>query len=95
MMYDFSPKQARWAPPVIERKPLIAKVLYGNSSDCDMLQIMRLSCTTRHTVDNTDIAALHLGRKLIDSPAAGRSRWPALSACNATSKRPTRTTSGR
>jgi outer membrane protein len=69
LMYDFSPKQARWAP---QAKPLIAKVLYGNSSDCDMLQIMRLSCTTRHTVDNTDIAALHLGRKLIDSPGG----WP-------------------
>jgi outer membrane protein len=69
MMYDFSPKQARWAS---QSKPLIAKVLYGNSSDCDVLQIMRLSCTTRHTVDNTDIAALHLGRKLIDSPGG----WP-------------------
>jgi outer membrane protein len=69
MMYDFSPKQARWAP---ESKPLIAKVLYGNSSDCDVLQIMRLSCTTRHTVDNTDIAALHVGRKLIDAPGG----WP-------------------
>ena len=69
MLYDFSPKQARWAP---ESKPLIAKVLYGNSSDCDMLQIMRLSCTTRHTVDNTDIAALHVGRKLIDAPGG----WP-------------------
>ena len=55
-----------------QAKPLIAKVLYGNSSDCDMLQIMRLSCTTRHTADNTDIAAVHLGRKLIDSPGG----WP-------------------
>jgi len=68
-MYDFSPKQARWAP---ESKPLIAKVLYGNSSDCDMLQIMRFSCTTRHTADNTDIAALHVGRKLIE----GAGGWP-------------------
>ena len=68
-MYDFSPKRTRWAP---ESRPLIAKVLYGNSSDCDMLQIMRLSCTTRHTVDNTDIAALHVGRKLIEH-AGG---WP-------------------
>jgi len=37
-----------------------------------MLQIMRLSCTTRHTVDNTDIAALHVGRMLIDTPDG----WP-------------------
>jgi len=68
-LYDWSPKQARWAP---ESKPLIVKALYGNSSDCDMLQIMRFSCTTRHTVDNTDIAALHVGRMLIDSPDG----WP-------------------
>jgi len=68
-LYDWSPKQARWAPP---SKPLIVKALYGNSSDCDMLQIMRFNCTTRHTVDNTDIAALHVGRMLIDTPNG----WP-------------------
>ena len=68
-MYDFSPKQRRWAP---ESKPLIVKVLYGQSSDCDVLQVVRLDCTTRHTVDNTDVAALHVGRKLIER-AGG---WP-------------------
>jgi len=68
-LYDFSPKQQRWAP---ESKPLIVKALYGQSSDCDMLQIMRTTCTTRHTVDNTDIAALHIGRKLIE----GAGGWP-------------------
>jgi len=68
-MYDFSPKQARWAP---QSKPLIAKVLYGNSSDCDMLKIMKFSCTSRHTVDNTDIWAVHAGRMLIDTPDG----WP-------------------
>jgi outer membrane protein len=31
-----------------------------------MLQIMRLSCTSTHSVDNTDVAALHVGRKLIE-----------------------------
>jgi MipA family protein len=68
-MYDFSPKQERWAPA---SKPLIVKVLYGQSSDCDVLQIVRLNCTTRHTVDNTDVAALHVGRKLIE----GAGGWP-------------------
>ena len=72
-LYDWSPKQARWAPLSSPGgKPLIVKALYGNSSDCDMLQIMRFSCTTRHTVDNTDIAALHVGRMLIDTPDG----WP-------------------
>jgi outer membrane protein len=64
-LYDFSPKEKRWEP---ESKPLIVKVLYGYSSDCDVLQIMRLSCTSTHTVDNTDIAAVHVGRKLIERP---------------------------
>jgi len=68
-LYDFSPKQARWAPA---SKPLIVKALYANSSDCDVLQIMRFNCTTRHTVDDTDIWAVHLGRKLIEN-AGG---WP-------------------
>jgi len=72
-LYDFSPKQARWAPRIsADGKPLIVKALYGNSSDCDMLQIMRFNCTTRHTVDNTDVVALHVGRKLIER-AGG---WP-------------------
>jgi len=62
-MYDFSPKQDRWAPA---GKPVIVKVLYGQSSDCDVLQIVRFSCTSRHTVDNTDIAAVHIGQKLVE-----------------------------
>jgi outer membrane protein len=68
-LYDFSPKEKRWQP---ESKPLIVKALYGFSSDCDVLQIVRLSCTSTHTVDRTDIAALHVGRTLIER-AGG---WP-------------------
>jgi outer membrane protein len=63
-MYDLGPKQSRYASS--DGKPLIVKVLYGNSSDCDMLQIVKLSCTSRHTVDDTDVAAVHFGRKLIE-----------------------------
>ena len=68
-LYDFSPKERRWQP---QARPLIVKLLYGQSSDCDVLQIVRLSCTSRHTVDNTDIAAVHVGRKLIE----GAGGWP-------------------
>ncbi|HYR34814.1 MAG TPA: MipA/OmpV family protein [Burkholderiales bacterium] len=68
-LYDFSPKQQRWAPA---SKPLIVKALYGNSSDCNVAQTVELTCTSRHTVDNTDIAAVHIGRKLIEN-AGG---WP-------------------
>ncbi len=68
-LYDFSPKQARWAP---DSKPVIVKFLYGNSTDCNVAQTVELSCTSRHTVDNTDVAALHLGRMFIQN-AGG---WP-------------------
>jgi outer membrane protein len=68
-LYDFQPKQKRWQP---QAKPLIVKVLYGQSSDCDVLQIVRFSCTSRHTVDKTDIAAVHVGRKLVE----GAGGWP-------------------
>lgn len=68
-LYDFSPKEKRWQP---QSRPLIVKALYGYSSDCDVLQIVRLSCTSTHTVDNTDVAAVHVGRKLIER-AGG---WP-------------------
>ena len=68
-LYDFSPAEQRWAPA---SKPLIVKFLYGYSSDCNVAQTVELSCTSTHTVDNTDIAAVHLGRKLIEN-AGG---WP-------------------
>ena len=65
VMYDFSPQAKRWAP---EDKPLIVRALYGHSSDCDVLQIVRLSCTSTHTVDNTDIWGVDVGRYLIRRP---------------------------
>ncbi|HZE61653.1 MAG TPA: MipA/OmpV family protein [Burkholderiales bacterium] len=68
-LYDYSPKQARWAPA---SKPVIVKFLYGNSTDCNVAQTVELTCTSRHTADNTDVAAVHFGRKLIEN-AGG---WP-------------------
>ncbi len=63
--YDFSPGIKRWEP---EGKPLIARLLYGASSDCDVLQIVQLKCTTTHTVDSTDVWAMEIGRTLIKEP---------------------------
>lgn len=65
VIYDFSPAIKRWEP---EARPLIARLLYGASSDCDVLQVVRLNCTTTHTVDSTDIWAMELGRTLIKEP---------------------------
>ena len=65
VLYDFSPAAKRWAP---EGKPLIVRALFGYSSDCDVLQIVRLTCTSTHTVDNTDIWGVDFGRYLIRRP---------------------------
>lgn len=65
ILYDFSPNIRRWEP---ERKPIIARLIWGNSSDCDVGRIVQGKCTTRHTVDATDIWGIDLGRVLINEP---------------------------
>lgn len=62
VLYDFGP-QAKLRPP--EGKPFIVRAMYGYSSDCDMLQIVRLTCTSTHTVDDTDIIGVDVGKKLV------------------------------
>ena len=61
VMYDFSPQTRQWP----EGRPTIARVFYGASSDCDMLQIMRLACTSTHTQDTTSVAGYEIGRPLV------------------------------
>lgn len=63
VLYDFSPAAKRFAPE--SGAPLIVRALYGYSSDCDVLQIVRLSCTSTHTVDKTDVFGVEVGRTLI------------------------------
>ena len=60
--YDLSTDREIWP----ERRPLIARALYGDSSDCDVLQIAMFRCTTTHTQDNTSIAGVEVGRPFID-----------------------------
>lgn len=61
-IYDLSPEHEAWP----ERRPLIARVLYGASTDCDAMQIATLRCTSTHTQDPTSIAGYELGRPFID-----------------------------
>jgi outer membrane protein len=61
VMYDFSPQTRKWP----EGRPTIARVFYGASSDCDMLQIVRLACTSTHTQDPTNVAGYEIGRPLV------------------------------
>jgi outer membrane protein len=62
LMYDVSPDQQAWP----ETRPLIMRAYYGASSDCNVLHIVRLRCTSTHTSDNTDVAAFEVGRPFID-----------------------------
>jgi MipA family protein len=62
LMYDFSPEHAVWP----ENKPLIAKVMYGRSTDCNLVAVMRLSCTSTTTADQTRVSAIEVGRPFVE-----------------------------
>jgi len=62
LMYDFSPEHAVWP----ENKPLIVKVMYGKSTDCNLVVVMRLACTSTATADQTRVSAIEFGRPFIE-----------------------------
>ena len=61
-VYDVSPELDAWP----EGRPLIARVFYGASSDCDVMTIATLRCTSTHTQDNTGVAGFEVGRPFIE-----------------------------
>ena len=61
LLYGFKPDQAaEW-----DRRPLIMRLTYGQSSDCDLLPILGWGCTSTHTQDNTSIVSLDVGQILV------------------------------
>jgi len=62
LMYDFSPEHSAWP----EHKPLIVKVMYGKSTDCNLLPIMTFRCASTKTADQTGISAIEVGRHFIE-----------------------------
>ena len=61
LMYGFKPDQAsEW-----DRRPLILRLAYGGSSDCDLLPILGWDCTTVNTQDDTSIWAIDVGQVLV------------------------------
>jgi outer membrane protein len=62
LFYDLSPDHDAWPAS----RPLIARVFYGASTDCDVVPIATLRCTSTHTQDRTDIAGFEVGRPFID-----------------------------
>ena len=61
-LYDLSPQVDPWT----SSRPLIVRAYYGESSDCDVMPIATLRCTSTHTQDKTDVAAIEFGRSFID-----------------------------
>lgn len=61
-LYDVSPQHGSWAAP----RPLILRAFYGGSTDCDVLPIITLRCTSVHTQDKTDVAGIEVGRPFIE-----------------------------
>jgi MipA family protein len=61
LMYGFTPEQAS----ELDRRPLIVRLGYGQSSDCDLLEIVSLQCTTVNTQDDTSVVVLDFGQVLV------------------------------
>jgi outer membrane protein len=62
VMYGFTPEpSSAWQA----RRPLILRVGYGQSSDCDLLPIVTLQCTTTNTQDPTSIVLIDVGQVLL------------------------------
>ena len=62
LMYDFSPEHAVWP----EDKLFIVKLMYGRSTDCNLVSVMRLSCTSTRTADQTRVSAIEVGRPFVE-----------------------------
>ena len=48
-----------------ESEPLIVKLLYGRSTDCNLINTMTLRCASVNTADNTRIAGIEIGKPFI------------------------------
>ena len=69
VMYDFTPQQpATWEGD----RPVIVRAFHGDSSDCDVMQTVRLACTSTHTLDPTSVAGFEVGRPVV----LGLNGWP-------------------
>ena len=61
-MYDFSPEHAIWP----DNNPLIVKVMYGKSTDCNLISVMEFSCASTRTADQTRVSAIEVGRPFVE-----------------------------
>lgn len=62
LLYEHSPDPGAYEPS----RPLWLKVYYGEASECDVLQVVLINCTSTRTPEETRVAAIELGRTLIE-----------------------------
>ena len=60
LLYTFKPDQ----PSEWDRKPLIVRLGYGQSTDCDLMPILA-GCTDVNTQDDTSIVLIDVGQILV------------------------------
>jgi outer membrane protein len=61
--YDFGPANGKWS----ERDPVIVRLLYGRSTDCNLITTMTLRCLSTATTDRTGIAGVQFGKPFIEN----------------------------
>jgi len=69
--YDFGSYRDT-KPEAASGTPLLVKLEYGRSTDCNLINIMTLRCASTRTVDNTRISAIELGKPFIERVGG----WP-------------------
>ncbi len=62
LLYDHSPQ----AEAGSASRPLWVKVYTGKASECDVLQVVLLRCTSTNTPEGTRVASVEVGRTLIE-----------------------------
>lgn len=61
--YDFDDEPTLWA----SGKPILIRVFHGASSDCNLNAIIRLTCVSIDTTDNSRITGVHFGRTFMEN----------------------------
>lgn len=62
LLFEHSPQPRDWA----ETRPLWLKFYTGKASECDVLQIVLLRCTSTRTPEQTRVTSVEVGRTLIE-----------------------------
>ncbi len=61
--YDFGTTVPRWPA----REAVIVRLLYGRSTDCNLITTMSLRCASTATEDGTSIAGVQIGRPFLEN----------------------------